>query len=515
MLQCQSSPEEIIVKKLRYSIYPFLIACYPILALRNHNIVYVDLASIVRTLLASILLTAIVWLVSFLLFRDWGKAGIATSLVMIIILSYGHLYNQSANVFGSPIRHSYLLTILAILYLAFVWLATRNPSALEISRNFMAYTALFLVVMSLGQSLYYDYGTYQAKKVSLAQERDPKQQGGPVSLPDIYLIVLDAHARQDVLKEKFGYDNSPFIQDLEDLGFYVASCSQSNYASTNLSLSAVFSLNYIPVTLNSTAKLPPFKETTVSKTLRSLGYTIITFENRASGHFDLQEDIRLAQNQLLLGELNLSGGLNEFEEVMLRTAITKFLLDTRLIRGFNEDGLVHMEYYEHYQQTKFILSKLKDVPHLASPKFVFVHILVPHHPFVFTPDGQFKPDVRSKIGYRDNAEFIDRSIVPAIKDILAESERQPIIILMGDHGPPPSKYATREDRMENLNAYLVNPETAQDLYPTITPVNSFRVIFNHYFGESYPLLEDASYYAYKLKQLKEAPLVENTCRSSK
>jgi hypothetical protein len=472
----------------------------------------VDLASIVRTLFIAVLLTGLLWLFLLVIFRDWGKAGIATSLATIVIFSYGHLHIQSANIFKEPIRHSYLLVILAILYFGLVWLATRNASALEVSRNFLAYAAVFLALMSLGQSLYYDYGTYQAKKVILDQDQDTQQSDSTI-LPDIYLIVLDAHGRQDVLKEKFGYDNSPFLQELEKLGFYVANCSQSNYASTNLSLSGVFSMNYIPVNLSRTPKLPPFKETVVRKTLASMGYTFITFENRASGHFDLQEDIRLSQNQLLLGELNLTGGLNDFENLILRTSITKFFLDTQLIPGFDEEGLVQLEYYDHYQQTKFILAKLKDVPQLASPKFVFVHILVPHAPFVFTTDGDFKPDKRNRDGYRQNAEFIDQNILSAIQSILAESERSPIIILMGDHGPPPSKFATPEDRMKILNAYYVNQETAADLYDSITPVNSFRVIFDHYFGESYPLLEDVSHYAYKLKQLNDAPIFENTCAS--
>ena len=508
--------EEIIVKKLIYTIYPFLIDCYPILTLRNHNIVYVDLASIVRTLLAAILLTAVIWLLFSAVFRDWAKAGIATSLAMIIIFSYGHLHIQSAQVFGNPIRHSYLVVILTILFLGLIWLATRNSSALEIFRNFLAYTAVALVLMSIGQSLYYDYGTYQAKKVILSQEERPQQSSASGGLPDIYLIVLDAHGRQDVLKNKFGYDNSPFIRGLEDLGFYVASCSQSNYASTNLSLSAVFSMDYIPVNASSAAKLPPFKETALRKTLVSLGYTIITFENRASGHFDLQEDIRLSQNQLLLGQLNLTGGINEFEEMILRTSIINLFWDTRLIPGFNEDSLIQLENYEHYQQTRFILSRLADVPKMKSPKFVLVHILVPHSPFVFAPDGKFKRiEDHSRNGYRDNAEFIDQNILSSIRSVIVESEQPPIIVLMGDHGPPPSKYATRENRMEILNAYYVNQETASDLYDSITPVNSFRVILDHYLGKSYPVLEDVSHYAYKLKQLAEAPIIQNNCTPAK
>ncbi len=229
------------MKKIVYAIYPFLLAYYPILALRNYNITYVDLASIVRTLLIVTLLTALIWILLFVLFRDSAKSGIATSLAMIVILSYGHLHIQSATVLGNPIRHTYLVILLAVFYVVFIWLATRNSSSIEISRNFLAFTAVALIVMSLAQSLYYDYSTYRAKKFILSQDEKQGPQSSSTSLPDIYLIILDAHGRQDVLKNKFGYDNSPFIQELGDLGFYVATCSQSNYASTNLSLSSVFS----------------------------------------------------------------------------------------------------------------------------------------------------------------------------------------------------------------------------------------------------------------------------------
>src|SRR5258706_5061927 len=122
---------------------------------------------------------------------------------------------------------------------------------------------------------------------------------------------------------------------------------------------------------------------------------------------------------------------------MLNTTITRVFLDTEIIPGFNENQLVKLEYYEHYLQTKYILAKLPDVPKLKSPKLVFVHILVPHIPQVFTPDGQFRyPKAPKKNGYRDNVEFIDKSILPDIQAILAESEKPPVIILMGDHGPP-------------------------------------------------------------------------------
>ena len=47
--------------------------------------------------------------------------------------------------------------------------------------------------------------------------------------------------------------------------------------------------------------------------------------------------------------------------------------------------------------------------------------------------------------------------------------------------------------MRILNAYKFPGLAKTSLYPTITPVNSFRVFFNDYFKTQLPLLKDQSW----------------------
>ncbi len=68
--------------------------------------------------------------------------------------------------------------------------------------------------------------------------------------------------------------------------------------------------------------------------------------------------------------------------------------------------------------------------------------------------------------------------------------------------------------MATLNAYLVNNAAKAQLYPTITPINAFRIILNAHYGGDYPLLEDVSYYAYKTEQLPEAEIIATNCQSA-
>ena len=64
----------------------------------------------------------------------------------------------------------------------------------------------------------------------------------PEQLPDVYYIILDGYGRDDSLLEIYNYDNSSFLDNLSDLGFYTANCSRSNYAKTRLSLTSSLSV---------------------------------------------------------------------------------------------------------------------------------------------------------------------------------------------------------------------------------------------------------------------------------
>jgi hypothetical protein len=89
----------------------------------------------------------------------------------------------------------------------------------------------------------------------------------------------------------------------------------------------------------------------------------------------------------------------------------------------------------------------------------------------------------------------------AVTQILQSSDEPPIIIIQSDHGSrvflngdSAEKTCARE-RMSILNALYLPDNGASQFYESITPVNTFRVIFNTYFNTNFDLLEDRSYLA--------------------
>lgn len=257
-------------------------------------------------------------------------------------------------------------------------------------------------------------------------------------------------------------------------------------------------------------QLPPLKDGFVNETVQALDYVTIAFENSVGGHFDLFEDIHISQP---IGLIDFVGGFNEFEAELFKTTLLQILYDMpQLIPGFQIEDLQKAEYYEHYRQTLFILDELKNIPQMEGHKFVFAHILAPHPPYVFTPSGDFSWTDNDRKGYPSNAKFISSHVLPVIEEIISTSTIPPVIIVQGDHGAY-GNFITPQMRLSILNAYYVDQKTQEALYDTITPVNSFRIIFNNYFGTDYPLLEDISYFMHNSEEFTPENVVENTCLS--
>ena len=165
----------------------------------------------------------------------------------------------------------------------------------------------------------------------------------------------------------------------------------------------------------------------------------------------------------------------------------------------------------------YVLDKIDKLSYIKEPKLVFAHIIIPHPPYVFGPNGD--PVAMEDVGttksdredalYRDQAIYISNRMQEIVPRIISNSARPPIIIIQGDHGPTVAKDA--KTRMRNLNVYYF-PGVDAPLYPTITPVNTFRVIFNIYFGQNLPILKDKSLHSNYIDPFSFR-LVKNSCGS--
>jgi hypothetical protein len=479
----------------RFPFHPFLFAVYPILALLTFNIAEVDPASGSRSLLLSVLVTGLLILIFYVLFRDWKRAAILSTIILILFYSYGHVYIllKGVNLGGFYLfRHRTLIPLWIGLAVLLVWWISRTSFRAGTATYALNLVGLFLLILPVFQltSFLLQSRTSQTERNTSALSLNMDSQP-----PDIYYIILDGYGRSDILKDEYGYDNSDFLNGLRDLGFYIAECSQSNYAQTQMSLASSLNFNYIdalsdrfvPGSDDRTGLDALIQHGVVRESLEKAGYQTVAF---ATGFLATE----LTDADYFLSPRRSAGALNEFEYLLLETTFARLLQDT------NRFGMQGSGSELFRERTLFVLDKLDELSHVQGPKFVFVHLIVPHPPYVFGPTGG--PVEPAEVGttktqegasrYRDQAIFISSRMAEIVPQLMANSATPPIIILQGDHGPTVA--SSPRARMSNLSAYFL-PGVEASVYPTITPVNTFRMIFNEYFGQNLELLDDVSLYS--------------------
>ena len=214
--------------------------------------------SILRSLTLAILITFIGILFLSLVTKNRDKGNLLTSLVLLIFFSYGHIYVYLISVFGKEFRHLYLILGFLIVGGVLTWLILKARTISQTITRRLFYAGLVLIVLTLTPII-----TNAVKGEIARRETKGSVQVSTESInvekPDIYLIILDSYTRADVLEKYYHFDNSPFLNQLRDMGFYVAACSQSNYPTTRFSLSSLFMSDYLP-TVSPQGHLPPLMD---------------------------------------------------------------------------------------------------------------------------------------------------------------------------------------------------------------------------------------------------------------
>ena len=492
----------------KWVVHPFLLAAYAALAFFAHNLGQLEPKDIVRPLVASLALSLLLLVLMRLILRDWGRGALAASFVTLLVLSYGHAYD-GLKVFGvsgaTVVRHRYLLPatlLVAVVGVAAVsrirstqvWTPTLTAIGIFALVGPLALIAEFYVPMALW-SLGEGAGT-----------RGCRLQPGPVR-PDVYLIVLDAYERDDVLQEVRGYDNSWFLGQLEEMGFYIARGSLSNYAFTRFSIPSVLNSAYVeefperfgPAPSRVQQLIDKISDNSLRHELECIGYSTVAFETGVHWTEWRDADYYLQRGQGDGDGYNPLGELSRPEFSFLNTTLARAVLDAW--HQVDQAGGISAPdpRDDHRERILFVLDQLKQVASLPSPKLVFAHIVSPHPPYVFgstgedVRQGQFETesDNRNSDAYTRQIDYLNKEIVEVLGYVLQHSDTPPVIVVMGDHG---WTYASDEARLSILNVYYL-PEGTDGLYPTMTPVNTFRLVMDRYFGGDFGLLPDKSYYS--------------------
>jgi hypothetical protein len=291
---------------------------------------------------------------------------------------------------------------------------------------------------------------------------------------------------------------------LADQGFTVAAGSHANYVKTSLSLASTLNLEFLDDVAASMGPDSPdhqpvfdlLKDHEVGRFLKRQGYRYI----HVGSYYGPTQTSSIADSNLH------QGGASDYAAALYDVSIAP-----RLARLF---GLTHAEAprERHASVARYQFSALNTVTAQPGPKFVFAHILLPHPPYVFAADGRFRHDetttTSSRQQFADQLAYTNSQLEEFLAPLVAQSaETRPIIIIQADEGPYPAAYSKDtvnydwatasetdlEVKYGILNAMLLPGVDRSAVYPTISSVNTFRLVFDRYFGADLPLLPDRSY----------------------
>jgi hypothetical protein len=503
--------------KFRFDLlHPFLVIFAPILFIASQNLSEAPGKEILSACIVGGIFSGLILFITHCATKKIEFSAFITSFFIILLFSYGPIYDLT----HTPILNELFLSasiffILTTFFVTLSFWVTKHTKILNPLNRFIGISSGLMLTMSVVNVLKNPIFITKLEKIptmlcskfiaktspsphpdisySLSAPPPYYQKGAQQEYPDIYYVILDGYARSDILQKIYHHDNTYFENELTEKGFYIAQKSTSNYPMTHLSLASSLNMEHINAlaaqygSKNCEPYYTKIKTPRVAALLKEKGYEYLTISSGwgPTGHASPYSDIHY--------DTKLSSLSNYHRSLLAMTPLKGWI-------GSSEAKL-----------RLFSLQKLKTLSALEHqrPKFVFLHLVMPHAPYYFDSHGNIKNMTKTDYRHRNNKQdyieqlkFLNQKINDVVGTIIQNSPRS-IIILQADHGSestlenflsgPPSLEQITE-RFSIFNAYYGPEELQKLLYNSITPVNSFRLVLNSLKIGHWELLPDNNYF---------------------
>lgn len=377
------------------------------------------------------------------------------------------------------------------------WNSGESSPALERWGRFVGALGLLLALLPL-PALLRGVGLALGPAFSMPAVALPPR---PEPRPDLYLVVLDAYTRGDILRERLGFDNGPFLHELTRRGFSVAPRARANYPWTVLAMASALNLDYLTPPPAHVRERPRdqsrairlVEDPLLRRLLADAGYRTRLVSSGTTAFYGPYDE-------------HVEAGWTDFEAHLFQVSVL-------------EDLLPELRLAARRRQLVGALEALAPPPPGAPPTFTLAHVMAPHRPFVFEADGSpgeslpiagfpdNGPAIDSVMGagwyrrrYTAQVAWVNRGVLAALDRIRARPDREAVVVLMGDHGSRCFEGAsTPGARLEETFAILLAVRVPEawnlELAAGASPVTALRAVVGGLFGRALPVLPDRSFTA--------------------
>jgi hypothetical protein len=491
-------------------IHPFLFGLFPLISILATNVSEVQLTDALPVVAISLGVVVLVWAIAWIFVRDFLRVGMIASGFIIFLFTPFHvnlaLQTWLADIFPTAAQYTVpvVLSVSVSGLLFWMYYFSRKARGLGQVNSIMNVVSISLVgfagwnIANAKLTEKFDWLGIQSK---LQAEALVPNLPATTHLPDIYFIVMDRYAGPQTLKTMYEFDNWDFLEDLEAKGFSIAGRSAANYPSTAQSMASSLNLQYINFLKD---LVGPKSDSWIP--LNSL------VQNHRVRQFLASMDYRYIHLGSWWGPTSKNNFADQNFVFTPFPEMLYILCGTSVLQPiFAALGVLDLR-YETWRGNRRQFENLIKTIDTEGPKFVLAHFLLPHDPYVFDRDGGYIPTGRirqqaEEVSYIDQLVYTNRMLKKTIDLILSKSETPPVILLQADEGPYPRRFlqqdknfdwgeatdAEIDQKMKILNAFYLPGVDRGDLYPSISPVNTFRLIFNLYFKTNLPMLPDESF----------------------
>lgn len=511
------------LKKIYSVISPFhffLLIPFHILHTVNFYYGLIPEQFVLSSLYGYLALAISIFLFSKVIFKNNLKAGIYSFIVMGYFFGFGVVKDLMDN---SPSlsrisSYKYLLPAIAImllLLLVYLKKTVRNFTRLNnflflaVTLNLLFEIFVFSKNVITGAEKENDLGD---PNLSMAASFKPCSN---CEQPDIYYMIFDEYTSSDCLKRYFNYSNEKLDNYLTLNNFFISKKSRSNYSFTSFSMASILDMDYLNLSPNYTEAIArdiargeyTIKNNNTIKIFEKQGYKIhnhslFDFADYPSllGTYFYELRRMFISDETLLARVKRDIGWNL---IRLRT---RQEAEKRMKEKFYQSSDFVIKNKITSFNTAFDAIK-NDNP--LTKDFYYFHFVLPHDPFVFDSSGnvRYDPDnkIRMDIKYIDQVKHANDMIFKLVDMINSKYNKKAVIIIQGDHGFKtwPGKEHYNDIAFENLNAVYLPDTTYKGYYDGISSVNTFRLLFNHYFNSNFEILPDTSVQVFVKPVLKK------------
>lgn len=439
----------------------------------------------------------------FVALAIWVRISIASSALILSFYSFPIAKEIAEFLWGGHVVYSWFAGCLAITLTGYV------VSKYRTFRTAVLVFLITIVTVPVAQTLTrtltdYRYGleakTYDNEATISVTDRE--------NYGSIFLLILDGYARSDILKEQLGFDNTRFVDNLAKLGFHIVEKSRSNFHKTKFSIPNTLAMDYIftpglgdkefrleldggsglpeRVAAARWAALSGTEGVGIISVLKKRGYKTGFIADRMLNCYQIFDYCYQDPRWFKFGEVEKA--LLSYTPLL---TVIEFLADKYDISP--KIDMLEIDYVE----------KNIEIYTSERPVFLIAHFWLPHSPYRFAANCELRRNTKwdakgyqaaAKPLYLDMIKCGNKQILSLIGKIIYRDE-DAIIVLQSDHGSgflglAGSPEAIKE-RHANLNALRL-PEKCRDyVYPSMTLVNTFRLVLACLDGTKPDFIEDA------------------------